>query len=640
MDKRLVSGAVCSLVTVSLLVTEAWAGTTYSLGPQEALLDDDFYNGVAKNGEPAVTKGRSAWFPAAYFTGTNVAFAMLPHESPLTPRLFLVDVGVGLTGTWRQLRDDQGSELNITAALNIMQWTPDGNYLFVEPEDVPTRRVRRVKVSAPGRGSGADVDWEVDTDIPVYDVRGTILQDGSFVMAAVIPAGVIPPTLNNETQLVYIMADSSGNVQNYTIVTDFPAGSFPGDQFLLHPTISPDGTMMAFTHQVRLSTNVLSCPDTRDIYVLPNLDKIVGGTAPAPTALADVTSIRKTVGDPCVDPMNQTEPFGYKTLPLFSQDSSVLTYSEDFNSIMSEADAGQALSQANFDPLVSKPDGTAVDSPNSNGKDFRIAAPGNQALSGGIDGGLRVLFMDNQGSTAPAPFVDLQFRSFISSFIVTTDLTGNDVSNSTVPIDTDGDGTPDDTVTVDDNAIQIDPLAVEDVVVSDVSGTKVTLPPGQVIDFPTGVDQEISISTPAILPGDDQLPPDAPVDAIPIVREFGPDGTTFAPPIEITIVYTDAEVANVDENTFVPYLFNDATQKFDIEVPESDIVLRDPDNNIIIFKVSSFSIYGLAAKGVGVPVRPWARYLIVLIVLVSGVAFVSRRRGPKGAKRGKTGIST
>src|SRR5690606_19823825 len=123
-----------------------------------------------------------------------------------------------------------------------------------------------------------------------------------------------------------------------------------------------------------------------------------------------------------------------------------------------------------------------------------------------------------------------------------------------------------------DHAVQ----TTQAVTVLDAAGTSINLPAEQVINFPAGSTQNtISISTPITPVQQAQLPSNAFISAIPVVREFGPVGTQFYPPIPITISYSDDEIAGLDENSITPYLFNEDTGIFDIPVPEEDIVYRD-----------------------------------------------------------------
>ena len=131
--------------------------------------------------------------------------------------------------------------------------------------------------------------------------------------------------------------------------------------------------------------------------------------------------------------------------------------------------------------------------------------------------------------------------------------------------------------------------------VADGSGTRISVPKNTTIDFPAGADQEIVITTPIDPVTPAQLPSD--IDAIPVVREFGPDGTTFSNPVEVTIAYTDAEVAGMDESALRVFRYNPGTGVFDTEI--TTIVNRDLAANTITFTLGGFSTYGLGAPTVG-----------------------------------------
>jgi hypothetical protein len=134
-----------------------------------------------------------------------------------------------------------------------------------------------------------------------------------------------------------------------------------------------------------------------------------------------------------------------------------------------------------------------------------------------------------------------------------------------------------------------DILTTTDQTASDASGTVVEVPSGTTIDYPASEPQTIQISTPIDPATEPELP--AGVEAIPVIREFGPDGTQFSPPITVTISYTDAEVAGLDEANLRVVLFNEVSGMYDIEI--TTIVDRDLVNNTISFTVDSFSKYGL-----------------------------------------------
>ncbi len=123
-----------------------------------------------------------------------------------------------------------------------------------------------------------------------------------------------------------------------------------------------------------------------------------------------------------------------------------------------------------------------------------------------------------------------------------------------------------------------------------------------------------------------QLPPG--VAGIPVVRDFGPDGTQFAPPIAITITYTDAEVAGLDEASVTPYLYNSLSDAFDTPVPEGDIVSRDLDNNRITFLVDHFSQFGLGFEGAfPAPIETESVAILALALgFAASIALVRRRQ--------------
>jgi hypothetical protein len=131
-------------------------------------------------------------------------------------------------------------------------------------------------------------------------------------------------------------------------------------------------------------------------------------------------------------------------------------------------------------------------------------------------------------------------------------------------------------------------------VMQDGSGTELSLPASLTVDFPTGAEHVISMETPVAPVDDPQLPEG--VDGVPVVRTFGPAGTTFSEPVAVTITYTDAQIAGMAEASLRVFVYNPVSGVFDIEIPESDIVARDLVNNSITFLVDHFSTFGIAAS--------------------------------------------
>ncbi len=147
-------------------------------------------------------------------------------------------------------------------------------------------------------------------------------------------------------------------------------------------------------------------------------------------------------------------------------------------------------------------------------------------------------------------------------------------------------------------------VAIVDQEVSDGSGTVVEVPEDTTITFPPEAPQEIQIETPISPASEPEIP--AGVEGIPVIREFGPDGTAFDPPIVITITYTDAEIGDADESMLRVFLYNEVSGIYDIEVADPGLPLpepppsppyitaRDIENNEISFVVDHFSTYGIA----------------------------------------------
>ncbi|MCX5771556.1 MAG: hypothetical protein NTZ09_14985, partial [Candidatus Hydrogenedentes bacterium] len=284
-------------------------------------------------------------------------------------------------------------------------------------------------------------------------------------------------------------------------------------------------------------------PNASDVYVLRNLPEILAapmieGTAIstlAPTSLSDANFI----------PIRADETANAALFPYFSEDGTAVIYSEDWNHVFRYDWDG--LFQSDFDLMISSADGT--------GSDERLGEPGNQLCAAPSGAGTRIIYSQRQGTV---------FHLTISTLEVISEVQGIPVAGNAV------------VTTTEQQA-------------SDMSGTVVLLPAATTVDFPTGVPQEIHISTPIQPAQVPQLPPG--IGAIPVVRDFGPAGTTFDPAITITISYTDAEVEGIDEGSLRPFRYNEGTGVYDIEV--ITITERNLVNNTISFAVDHFSTYGL-----------------------------------------------
>ncbi|MFA6240471.1 MAG: thrombospondin type 3 repeat-containing protein, partial [Candidatus Hydrogenedentales bacterium] len=236
--------------------------------------------------------------------------------------------------------------------------------------------------------------------------------------------------------------------------------------------------------------------------------------------------------------------------PVFSQDKGLVLYSEDWQNVFTDSAYLQSVAIADFDVMIAYSDGFEADQ--------RLQVAGNQMMPVPTRGGTRLLYLRDVGGVMHLMATTLEVARAIGG----TQFGDNDV------------------------------LVTAQQTAADGSGTSVLLAEGTAVDFPTGEPQEIQIETP-VDPVETAQLPDA-VDAIPVVRTFGPDGTTFSPPLSVTVSYTDAEVAGLDEPNLKIFKFNTGSGKFDIEI--TDIISRDLVNNTITFALASFSTYGLGAE--------------------------------------------
>jgi len=271
------------------------------------------------------------------------------------------------------------------------------------------------------------------------------------------------------------------------IVTTFPVDTD-------WPAIAADGSAVTFAAMDNYS----------DIYLVRNLQSIIAapkipGTdvstlAPASIADSNLVAIRTNEGG--ID--------NFAHVPLFSQDNSLVFFTEDWNHLPAYAGGSffSWMAFSDFDIMLSGSDGA--------GSDMRFANPGNQYICSVTPGGVRLIY-DAGNAT--------DFALFMTSLETETSVSGNDVANQTIEVQAEGEPI---SVTLGDNAIEISPDATEDFTIGDGSGTQITLPPGQVVDFPSGQPATITVSTPTSLVGAPQLPIDGSIEAVPVVRQLVP----------------------------------------------------------------------------------------------------------------------
>ena len=310
------------------------------------------------------------------------------------------------------------------------------------------------------------------------------------------------------------------------------------------PSISPDGTALTFADYAATGSFGVA-PDFGDVYSVVDLPAILAAAKIPATDISTLAPV--SVDEERVIHIRTLESDNYAATPAFSQDKSLVFFSEDWNNVFANNDFFDTFPISDFDVMIGNADGFE--------KDTRLTAAGNQAVVTPTRGGTRLTYMRD---VAGAPHL------FISTLEVCRPIAGTQLGNNDV------------TTLAPQSAL-------------DGSGTDVEVPTGTTIDFPLGEPQEIAIFTPT----DPVVPAELPagIDGIPVVRDFGPDGTTFSPPINVTISYTDAEVAGMDESTLAIYRYNTGTSMYDQEI--TTITNRDLDANTITFTLSSFSTYGL-----------------------------------------------
>jgi len=494
---------------------------SYSLGTTTDLLDSAFYTGQPEDGSNVA--GRQAYWGRTSNDGKTVAFFAVNTATQYLA-VFLVDVGD--PSSWRRLTAD----LPYTPSGPIY-WTPDDLYLIAGPFRIP---VATGELMTPA-------------------VHGYVLNDTSLTrlpsqnwMICYAPSG----TTHGDLAAVPIWADGQADpTREPVVLTDFYKVGVRPDW----PAIAPDGSRIAFAHYEG------GTPDIGDVYALDNVASLISAPKISGTQTSSLAPV--SLSDPNIVPIRTTETPNYAHVPSFSEDLSLIFFTEDHNNVFENGDFFNTMAAADFDMMLSKSDGT--------GEDVRFEQPGNQFLSSVTPGGIRLIYGSEVGGAMHLYATTLNISTPVVG-VPYGDLANNDIETT------------------------------EPQQASDASGTVVDVPASTVIDFPAGATQQIEISTP-VDPAD--IPTVTGVEGLPVVREFGPDGTTFGSPVTITVSYTDAEVAGYNEANLKVFMYNSGTGLFDIEV--TTITNRDLVNNTISFTVDHFSKYGLGAEidtdGDGIP---------------------------------------
>jgi len=500
----------CVLLGLLLASAAVGADVEYRLGPAMEMLDAAFYAGQPDDGSNVA--GRMAFFGAVSNDGSTAAFWAVNIATEQIA-VFLVDVGA--PSSWARLSADISEFPD-----QPIYWTPDDLFLMTKGNRIPLA----TGALSPHTVHGYSLE----------DISSTRLPGGNWLLTYVDSEIVALPVLGNGDEDLarepVIVTDLSGVGVN---------ASWPG--------IAHDGSVVTFADWH--GSSVPGVADLADVYVLKNLETIIAAPKRAGT---DISTMAPTaLDDPLIVAIRTDESDNFAHAPYFSEDKSIIFYSEDWNNQFRDADFFGTLLLADFDVMISNADGS--------GDDIRLAELENQGGVIPTPGGTRLLYLRDVAGV---------IHLYITTLEVATDVTGTDLGDNDIETTTEQEA-------------------------SDASGTVVEIPAGTTIDFPPGEPQEIQITTP-IDPIEEPELPDG-VDAIPVVRDFGPDNTSFNPAITVTITYTDAEVEGLDEANLRVFRFNPGTGKYDIEI--TTVVGRDLVNNTISFTVTGFSKFGLGANG-------------------------------------------
>ncbi len=581
-SKHLVIGVVCACLVAAAGGASAQT-VTYSLGTSSDMLDAAFYAGESNDGTDVTSRfvlnvGVNNAGTQAIFWGINVC-PCAPGIDNFDQMLYIVDIGS--PSSWRRLGPSQS--YNITNYDGI-RWAPNDRAVLLNENRY---------------------DVDTGTFLGSPSIRGYGFFTNSFTRKASdnwLVADTLLAPQNNEIVFLPVHSDGTEDVsRDPVIVTRLGLTQSLLGQPLIFPSVSNDGTAVAFNVWEPATT-----PDTFDIYVLEDIESILSApkipgtdfSSLAPTSLSDLRIVD----------FRASESSHPALIPNFSQDGTLVFYSEDYNDALETTNLYQSIADGDWDILVANRDGTG---------DVRFNLAQNQGTVVPFPTGSRMTYV--QGS-AGSPNMHILATTLVATSNIETDTTQLPQGGTTAVI---GGNIVTLSFTLTDSAVQV----TAPMTLGDASGTTIELPSDQVINFPSGTTMpEISIFTPIDPVGNHQLPDFA--TQIPVIRTFGPPGTQFAPPISITITYSDAEVANIqDESGMIPYLYNVGTQKFEpLDAQFLGSVVVDVDANTLTFQTDHFSTYGIGFSVVIAPQRPWALYALAGALGITALWLLIRRR--------------
>ncbi len=570
--------AICAAIGLGATGIAGAQTVTYSLGADSDLLDADFYDGpdnISGNTDDLIIMnfGVSNSGTEGTFWGVNVA--------SFTQSLFKVQIGD--SSTWVQLTAPESADYD------QIVYSPDDSSVFFGSRRYvfATQQFQEVSIG------GYSTDEATVTNIAG---NNWLVSASTDILAL------------NDSQIVYlpILPNGSEDIsRSPVVVTAFPFTRPVGQSPIDSAWVSGDGTKVAF-QLWDTSTN----PDISDVYMVKNVDAILTASKIPST---DISSLAPTsLADPNVVEIFATQSTNFVSVPSISQDGDLVFFNQDLNNAFDFENFFASLAAGDWDIMLANADGSG---------DVQFALAGNQAVVKPFPTGSRFTFV----KSVLGP-IDLHA-------VATTLTAENDLDAESDPLPQGGTtavingNTEPLPFTLTDSAVQLTtPVTVED-----SSGTTIALPDDQVINFPVGSGATgITIVTPIDPVAPIQLPD--PQTAIPVIRDFGPDGTYFYPSITVTISYTDAEVADiVNESLMIPYLYDSGSGTFEPLCDENDTVclagiVVDTVNNTLSFQTDHFSMYGIGGeyRAPSLPQRAWAVWVLAMMVGVVGLLFVGR----------------
>ena len=445
--------------------------------------------------------------------------------------LFTADVGV--FDSWQRITPYIGATPNTLPA-----WTPDGSAVIFDRRLIPVNEGLIDPLPDPLVLHGIELTEAMDPTMTSRpDDNWLFVNDDHRILA-----------------LPILRDGAEDPARGPVVVADFDPATMVG--LVDWTSATRDGNRIAFVDKA--SSGNPGVPDVGRVYVLDMVLDILAAAEPAPGEVKVSPLAPEDVRvDPLIRRIRTNETVNFAWTPAFSADGRLVYFSEDWRDIFTETSFFTTLALANFDVMVANSDGSGIA--------FRVSIPDNRAMATAARSGSTVVYMQ-----AP-PDNPLAMRLYGAGIETSRPIQGEQVGDPA------------------ENTVK----TTEPQIVEDGTETSVNIPGETTVTFPPNVPQEVRITTPIEPVQEAEMPDD--VDGLPVLREFGPPGTTFDPPITITITYTDDEIEGLDEENLRIFLYNEETGTFDTEVT-SQIIERDLENNRIVFEVNHFSIFALGGS--------------------------------------------